>query len=175
VKARNKIDTQLAAKLAEFYDDPLGYVMFNFPWTTDPSLQLIKLAPKYQERFDSEYGPDVWQCEFLDELGEEVRKRGFDGKTPVDPIRFSTVSGHEIGKSCLVAWCIKWIMDTRPFAKGSVTAVTDEQLRTKTWAELGKWHKLSMTEHWFRYNSARGNMSLVHHDHPERWRVDAKT
>lgn len=172
---KKNIDTQLADDIAEFYADPLGYVMYMFPWDSDPSLQLVKLKSPWRERYDCEYGPDEWACEFLDQLGEEVRKRGFDGKTPVAPIRFSTVSGHEIGKSCLVAWLIKWIMDTRPFSKGSVTATTDEQLRTKTWAELGKWHKLSLTSHWFKYNIGRGSMSLVNTHFPERWRCDAKT
>jgi len=43
--------------------------------------------------------PDEWQADFLKELGEEVRKRNFNGTTPVLPIRFTTSSGHGIGKS----------------------------------------------------------------------------
>lgn len=172
-------DAALADAMAECYDDPLRHVMLSYPWKTDLSLQLVKLSPEYRDRFNGEfeYGPDLWQCKFLDELGQEVRKRKFDGKTSVEPIRFATVSGHEIGKTMLVAQIIKWIMDTRPFAKGSVTATTDEQLRTKTWAELGKWHYMSLTKHWFKYTTGRGSMTLSHVN-PEWsgiWRVDAKT
>ena len=168
-------DEQLAETLSQFYDDPLGYVMFMFPWDTERSIQRVKLDEKYKDRFDSEYGPDIWACEFLDDLGEQIRLRGFDGQNAVDPIRYSTASGHGIGKSTLVAWLCKFIMDTRPLSKGTVTANTAEQLKTKTWAEVGKWHKLSLTEHWFKYSATRGSMSLVHVDHKEDWRLDAQT
>jgi len=168
-------DQMLAAGLATFYANPLGHVMYSYPWEDDSSIQVVKLAPEYADRFECEYGPDVWACRFLDELGAEIKKRGFDGFTPVDPIRFVTASGHGIGKSTLSAWLIKFLMDTRPFCKGTVTAVTADQLRTKTWAEVGKWHKMSLTEHWFDYNTGRGSMSLAHKDYKERWRVDAQT
>lgn len=175
--AEDSPDQELADALSAFYDDPLGHVMFSYPWDTEMSIQIVPLPEKYRERFDCEYGPDLWACEFLDQVGLEVSKRNFNGKKPVAPIRFSTVSGHEIGKTTLVAWLIKWIMDTRPFCKGTVTAVTDDQLRTKTWAELGKWHHMSPTKHWFTFNASRGNMSMASAD--ERysgiWRVDART
>ncbi len=168
-------DEKLAAAISEFYADPLGYVMFAFPWDTDPSIQMVELEEPYRSRFNCHFGPDKWACEFLDQLGKEIAERGFDGRTAVDPIQFTTSSGHGIGKSTLVAWLIKFIMDTRPYAKGVVTANTADQLRTKTWAELGKWHKLSVTQHWFDYTSGRGSMSLVHKKHRETWRCDAQT
>lgn len=171
-------DEILADKLATLRDKPLDYVMFNFPWDTERSIQVVKLPRHYRERFPGcTYGPDEWACEFLDELGEQIRDRNFNGRQAVTPIRFSTVSGHEIGKSALVAWLTKFIMDTRPMSKGSVTAVTDEQLRTKTWAELGKWHYMSLTEHWFNYTSARGSMTLSHANRKfaGTWRCDART
>jgi hypothetical protein len=185
----------LSDEMSNLFDDPLGYVMFAFPWDSDASIQVVPLAAgvdswmteedkKYREevraRFPHcEFGPDLWACQFLDELGREIKARGFNPNhpTPVMPIRFSTVSGHEIGKTCVVAWLIKFILDTRPMSKGSVTAVTDEQLRTKTWAELGKWHHLSLTEHWFRYSSGRGSMSISHSNpaYSGSWRCDART
>ena len=168
-------DQVLADEIGKFFYDPLGYVMFAFPWDTDTSVQIVELAPRYKVRFPNcKYGPDEWACEFLDQVGDEAFKRGFDGKKPVDPQYYATVSGHEIGKSCLVAWLTKWILDTRPYSKGTLTAVTDEQLRTKTWAEVGKWHRRSVTSHWFDWNSSRGNMSLVHVAHDD-WRADART
>lgn len=153
-------DEVLSDEVGKFFYDPLGYVMFNFPWDTEPKIQIVRLKGKWKERFPNcTYGPDEWACEFLDRIGKETKVRKFNGRLPVKPLRFSTVSGHGIGKSTLVAWITKWIMDTRPYSKGSLTAVTDEQLRTKTWLELGKWHALSMTAHWFEFSSARGNMS----------------
>jgi|TARA_Y100000310_G_scaffold345661_1_gene467883 hypothetical protein len=168
-------DAMLAYDLAKFYTDPLGYVMYIFPWSDYEPIQVVKLPNEYADRFECIYGPDVWACRFLDELGREIKDRGFNGREPVDPIRFVTASGHGIGKSTLSAWLIKFLLDTRPFCKGTVTAVTADQLRTKTWSEVGKWHKLSLTSHWFDYNTGRGAMSLAHKKHKESWRADAQT
>jgi hypothetical protein len=65
-------------------------------------------------------------------------------------------------------------MSTRPFAKGVVTANTNPQLRTKTWAEIQKWNKLSITGHWFHVTSGQ-SMKMVHKEHPDDWRLDGQT
>lgn len=169
-------DVALATDLADFYDDPLGYVMYSFPWHQESSgIQMVLLPPRFRNRFDSEYGPDLWACDFLDELGQEIRIRGFNGRDAVAPIRFATTSGHGIGKSVLVAWIANFLKDTRPFSKGTVTANTAEQLKTKTWAEIGRWAKLAPTFHWFTYSAVRGSMTIKHKDNPETWRLDAQT
>lgn len=155
------IDLMLADECSRFHYDPLGWVLWAFDW-----------GHEELEGFD---GPDVWQVDYLNDLGREVRARSFDGVTPVDPVRMATASGHGIGKSALTAWVILWIMSTRPYAKGIVTANTSEQLRTKTWAELGKWRSRCIVGHWFEYNSGRGSMSMYHKSWPESWRVDAQT
>jgi hypothetical protein len=49
--------------------------------------------------------------------------------------------------SCLVSWIIFWGMSTRVGTKGVVTANTDNQLRTKTWVEIGKWYQLAPILH----------------------------
>lgn len=151
----------LAADLARFYADPLGHVLWAYPWGRG-------------ELKDST-GPRDWQRDYLVELGELVRSRGFDGINPVEPIRMTTASGHGIGKSALSAWIIKWIMDTRPRAKGTVTANTADQLRTKTWAELGKWHKRSLTRDLFNWTGGKGSLALVSVEEPEAWRCDGFT
>ncbi|PIQ23112.1 terminase [bacterium (Candidatus Blackallbacteria) CG18_big_fil_WC_8_21_14_2_50_49_26] len=168
-------DVKLAEFLSLCYADPLRYVMGIFPWATEESIKLIPLRKPWKSRFDVRHGPDEWACRFLDELGEEIRERKFDGVTSVPPIQFNVVSGHGVGKTALVSWIIKFIADTRPFSRGMVTAGTADQLKTRTWAEVGKWHKLSRTKHWFRYSSSRGAMSLVHREYPEQWRCDALT
>lgn len=173
-----RFDAELIEEINKYIYDPLGYVMFIFPWDTDFSIQKVEMAPKYQERFGLKYGPDVWACEFLDQLGEELAKRKFDGRNAVPPVRFSTASGHGIGKSTLVAWLIKFILDTRPLSKGIVTASTAEQLRTKTWAEVAKWNALSLTAHLWHYTNSRGSMSLYRKGNNElrsAWRCDALT
>lgn len=90
-------------KLADLYRElrywPLDYVMFNWQWATEEAIKLVTLPEQYQDRFKVKHGPDLWQCEELDWLGEQIRERNFDGSTPCPPIRSSIVSGHEIGKA----------------------------------------------------------------------------
>ena len=182
---KSNLNTQSSERgLADFlinvYDDPLRYVMYMFPWNDDPSIQLVSLPEAYRERFPGiEYGPDQWACEFLDDLGREIKERKFNGKDAVPPIRFSTASGHGIGKSTLTAWIIKFLLDTRPFSIGMVTANTSDQLRTKTWAQVGFWNAKSLTADSWIYRNSRGNMSLYRNtksdDIRDKWRCDAQT
>jgi len=168
-------DLELAEDISRFYDDPLGFVIYAFPWDTDPSLQICELPEPYSLYYDSKYGPDRWACEYLEELGNEIKKRGFDGVTAVDPMRFATCSGHGIGKSTLVAWLIMFIMSTRPYCRGKLTANTGDQLHSTTWSELAKWKNKAVTGHWFRMHSSKQSMMMYHVDHKESWRIDAHT
>jgi hypothetical protein len=152
---------ELAKAIGQFYDDPLGHVLFSYPWGRGP--------------LTGRKGPQAWQTDFLLEVGEEVRARGFDGVNAVEPLQMSTASGHGIGKSALTAWLIRWIMDTRPFSKGVVTANTGEQLRTKTWSELAKWHSMGITRAWWVLTSGSGSLSYYHRDYREQWRCDGQT
>ena len=55
-------EADLVEKIAEFVDDPLGFVMFAYPWKEKGPLE--------------DYGrPDDWQRELLEDIGREVRKR----------------------------------------------------------------------------------------------------
>ena len=155
------VDLDLARAVAETYADPLRFVLTMFPWGEGP------LA--------AHAGPRAWQWDFLVDLGAAVAARGFDGREPVAPVLMSTASGHGIGKSALTAWCILWLMSTRPGARGIVTANTGDQLRTKTWAELGKWWKRCLTRGWFSFSQSKGAMSLVRRGQAETWRCDALT
>jgi hypothetical protein len=156
-----QVDLLLADECSRFHYDPYGWVMWAFDW-----------GHGELEGFD---GPDVWQCEKLIDIGNQVTKNKFNGITPADPIREAIASGHGVGKSAFTSWIILWIMSTRPFSKGIVTANTSDQLRTKTWGELGKWRSRCIVGHWFEYNNGRGSMSLYHKSWPESWRVDAQT
>lgn len=135
-------ETLLHEEVAQYYADPLGFVLSMYPWG-EPG------------RLEHETGPDAWQTAFLTRLGEEVRARAFDGTNAVPPIRFAVSSGHGIGKSVMVAWLINWIMSTRPYCQGTVTATTVDQIYAKTWATLAQWTKLCRTGHWFDVNQAR--------------------
>lgn len=80
--------------------DPLRWVLFAFPWGEKPEFSLVKLPEKWRKRYPNcEYGPDAWACEFLDEIGRQVRANKFDGVRAVPPLMFATASGHGIGKA----------------------------------------------------------------------------
>ena len=155
------LDLELAETCSKFYSDPLGFVLWAFDWDLGDL-----------EGFD---GPDDWQVDVLSLLGDLVVDGDFDGVSPADAIQLAVASGHGIGKSALTSWLILWIMSTRPHCKGVVTANTSDQLRTKTWGELGKWTKRCLTGHWFEWNNGRGSMNIYHLQYPESWRVDAQT
>lgn len=168
-------DEILADEVAHYWDDPLGFVMFAYPWDTDTSIQICKLPAPWCLHYDSEFGPDAWACEFLEDLGRRIKQNNFDGSTPVEPIREAIASGHGIGKSALIAWICDFIMSTRPLSVGTVTANTAPQLETKTWAEIAKWTKKCITGHWFDVTTGRGSMKMVCKFNPENWKCTAQT
>lgn len=117
------MDEELLTWLASVRNDPLGFTMGAYPWGELGSV----LAS-----FD---GPDDWTRE----LFERIR---IGLLTPNEAIQEATASGHGIGKSATVAWLILWAFCTFPDTRGVITANTETQLKTKTWAELGKWFNL---------------------------------
>lgn len=145
-------EAELIEWAAKFTHDPLGFVMFAFPWGSG-------------ELADHD-GPDVWQRETLDEIGAKLRAGGELGAV----IQEAIASGHGIGKSALVSWIIEWAITTHEDTRGVVTANTENQLKTKTWAELAKWHRLSIFGHWFEYTAT----ALYARDpkHERTWRID---
>jgi hypothetical protein len=106
--------------------DPLGFVRWAFPWgEADGPLA-------------AHVGPERWQADVLREIGRALQA----GESPV---RIAVASGHGVGKSALVSWLLLWASATVPSTRGVVTANTETQLRTKTWAELAKWRTLAVT------------------------------
>ena len=72
--------------------------------------------------------------------------------------------------SALVSWIILWAMSTKADTKGVVTANTETQLKTKTWAELAKWNRLCITQHWFNFTATA--LFSVDREHEKTWRID---
>lgn len=171
----NNPEVELHKAMGDFYHDPLGWIMFSFPWDTDPDLQIVELQEPWASRFNSKYGPDTWLCQLCDDWQAHMKAHPFDGKNAVPPFKDATASGHGIGKSACSAMVILYIASTRPFSKGVVTSNTSDQLRTKTWGELAKWKNKCITGHWFTLNNGKGNMNLFHNKYKETWRVDAIT
>ena len=156
--SKSNPDVELADAIAECYSDPLRFVRLAFPWGEEGPLKDFK-------------GPDVWQLELLQEIGREVKERKFNGVDPVKPIRFAIASGHGTGKSTLAAWIVCWLMSTRPYSMGTVTANTFAQLSTKTWAAIQTWMRRSITGHWFIIGGDR----IYYKGHRENWFASATT
>lgn len=143
------MDERLVEWLASVTGDPLAYVMGAFPWGEPNS------------RLEDNDGPEEWQRELLGRIRDGLL-------TPNEAIQEATASGHGVGKSALVSWIIKWATDTKPDTRGVVTANTENQLKTKTWAELGKWHHMSITRDVFKLTAT----AYFHPDHERTWRID---
>ena len=116
-------------------DDPLNFVRFAFPWGQ-------KDTPL--EHFD---GPRKWQEKILRDISIHIQRN--NSIDMPEMFRLAVASGRGIGKSALVAWIILWMLSTRLGSTVIVTANTEQQLRSRTWAELGKWLTLSIHSHWF--------------------------
>lgn len=137
---------------AECTHDPLKFVLEGFPWGEPGELE-------------DEEGPDEWQRLHLKEIGEKLRN------DPHMPVQEAIGSGHGIGKSADASWLILWALCTFELTRGVVTANTENQLRTKTWAELAKWHRLLICKEWFTFTA-----TAIYSSDPsleKEWRVDA--
>lgn len=148
-----ELDDELIATAAEFVHDPYDWVMASFDWGAG--------VLKGQD------GPRDWQRDVLIEVGEKL-KRNEPGA--YDVVREAVASGHGIGKSALVAWLILWAMSTMEDTKGVVTANTENQLKTKTWAELSKWYRLCAFRSWFKVTATAIFSSDPEHE--KTWRID---
>lgn len=74
---------ELAEAVGRFGKNPLGFVLFVFPWGQEGT----PLA--------GEDGPDVWQTKVLHEIGERLSR----GEEAQAAIRIAVASGHGIGKA----------------------------------------------------------------------------
>ena len=130
-------DIDLIDAVAEFHLNPLGFVLFVFPWGESGT-------PLYDQD-----GPDYWQIEVLQKLEKALKQGVAADKATATAIRIAVKSGHGVGKTTLVAWIIHWFMATRANPQVVVTANTATQLTSKTWRELAKWHRMSLCKSWF--------------------------
>ena len=122
-------------------DDPLKFVLFTFPWGQ-------KGTPL--EHFA---GPRKWQREVLQNLADHIKQN--NGKVDYDTFRMATSSGRGIGKSALVSWLVIWMLTTRIGSTTIVSANSEAQLRSVTWAEITKWLSMSLNSHWFEVSATR--------------------
>jgi hypothetical protein len=122
-------------------DNPLAFVLFCYPWGQ-------KGTPL--ENFT---GPRKWQREILLDIAEHIKQN--QGKVDFDVMREAVASGRGIGKSALVSWLEHWMLSTRIGATVIVSANSESQLRSVTWAEITKWLSMSINSHWFEVSATR--------------------
>jgi hypothetical protein len=133
----------LIVDLLQFKYDPEGFVRYAFPWG-------VKGTPL--ERMD---GPRTWQIDEFKRLGDhlmldmEKQRIGL----PPSPLYLAISSGRGIGKSAWLSMLDLFVMSCWVGSTTIVTANTETQLRSRTMAELGKWHTMAINRHWFEKSS----------------------
>ncbi len=174
-KASVDTEAQLAEFIAQFYDDPYGFVMAVFPWG-EPYIY-DKDGNQLRNPLADKKGPEKWQTDLLLELGAHVRRNiGLSELgLQMEVWRSAIASGHGVGKSAEVAWIIYWLMSTRVDTRGAVTASTQFQLEDKTWPELAKWHNLAINKHWFRWTATGFTFAAYPEDKQKNYKVTAAT
>lgn len=133
--------------------DPYRFVMLAFPWGKEGTPL---------EKMD---GPRNWQRAVLDEMSEHLLA-GRDSEA-WKVYRKAVASGRGIGKSAMVSWIVLWFMSVALGGTAIVTANTETQLRSRTWAELRKWRALAINGDWFDVTATRLR--------PQKWFGDLLT
>jgi hypothetical protein len=152
-----KAERQLIKDMDSFERDPYEWVLYSFRWGEDEL-----------EGFD---GPDKWQAEVLQYIRDQLQTGKMTAQEAISyVIQIAVASGNGPGKSALVAWIILWGLSTYEDTRGVVTANTETQLRTKTWAELSKWYRLFIAKHWFELTATA--IYAKDKEHERTWRID---
>ena len=146
------MDERLFSWLASVEGDPLAFTLGAYPWR-QPGTVL--------ENFD---GPEDWAVALMN----RIKEKRLDLNSAIQE---AVASGHGIAKSATVSHLIMWAFCTKPDTRGVITANTETQLKTKTWAELGKWFNLSFfaREH---FNLTATGLFSRDPDRERTWRID---
>jgi hypothetical protein len=120
-------------------EDLEKFVLFMYPWG------------KANTPLANFSGPRTWQRDELQKITEYIKVEKERMSIGLEPEMYqsATCSGRGPGKSALVSWLNHWAMSCQIGGTCINTANTEPQLKTKTWAEVGKWHTLALNSHWF--------------------------
>ena len=136
-------------------DNPLAFVKYVFPWG-------VKGTPL--EHFS---GPRKWQREILEDITRHIAENkklnesnSNNSIKSTEEIMYNVLqeaisSGRGIGKSALVSWLTIWMLTTRIGSTTIISANSENQLRSITWAEITKWLAMSLNSHWFEVSATR--------------------
>ena len=135
-------------------DNPLAFVKYLFPWG-------VKDTPL--EHFS---GPRKWPREVLKDITDHIaennqlKNNSSTGAVSNQEIMYKVLqeaisSGRGIGKSALVSWLTIWMLSTRIGSTTIISANSENQLRSITWAEITKWLAMALNSHWFEVSATR--------------------
>lgn len=147
------LESQLIEDIAGFTHDPLGCALYSFPWG-EGELKGVD-------------GPRDWQRDVMGDIAQHLQ----NPETRYQPLMIAVASGHGIGKSAEIGMILHWAMSTCEDCKVVFTANTENQLRTKTAPEIGKWFRMAINGHWF--NASATAVSANDPGHEKSWRADA--
>lgn len=144
-------EQELLESILSYKRDPEGFVLYAFPWG-------VKNTPL--EKFS---GPRKWQVDEFVRIAKACEENKFRISMGMssNPIYLAISSGRGPGKSAFLAMLSCWLMSCWIGGTNIITANTETQLRSRTMAELGKWHGMLINRHWFEKSS----MSL----RPSNW------
>lgn len=147
------VEERLVRWVGKCRHDPLSFVRGAYQWG--------------QGDLKDSAGPRAWQAETLTDIGDHLS----NPETRYKPLLLAVASGHGVGKSSLISMVINWALSTCADTRIIITANTETQLRTKTWPEVSKWVRNSITAHWFRTTAT----AVIAKDdgHDRLWRADA--
>jgi hypothetical protein len=142
----------LAQDLAQYVHNPLDAVLYGFGWGKG-------------ELADSP-GPRAWQAEVLKQIGAHLQNPA----TRHTPCQIAISSGHDTGKSSLIAMVTWWALSTFEDTRVNVSSNTGMQLQTKTSVEMAKWFRLAINSEWF--DKSITSIKVRDAEHAEEWRCD---
>jgi hypothetical protein len=150
-------EQELVERMLEFRHDPLGCVLFSFPWG------------EANAELEHDPGPRSFQVRVLQQLGAHLQ----NSETRFKPFRKAISSGHGIGKSSLIGMIVHWAKSTCLDCKVLVTANTGDQLKTKTQPEISKWFRNAINKDWFDVHVT--SIKVNDAEHETTWRTDFAT
>lgn len=116
-----------------------AWAKFVFPWG------------KPHTPLKNQDGPRAWQKEELDRYTEHIHQNFDRMRKGDEPLVYhrAVASGRGIGKSTLVSMLSLWNLTCNPGSTTILAANSENQLKSKTFAEISKWFTLCMPSYWF--------------------------
>jgi hypothetical protein len=145
-----QVQTMIADDLGTFTHDPLGAILYGFPWG--------------EGQLEGVPGPRKWQREVHEYVGQWFSNPA----TRFKPCRIAVSSGNGPGKSAVAAQLAWACTSTFELCRTNVTANTKAQLDSKTSPEFEKWFRMAINADWFDIHVT----SIKVQGHEANWRLD---